>query len=336
MKPTIAIVTALLVEFEAVWSVLEDAEELKIGFSNAKCVVGKIPARGGAQHEVLLVQLRMGMKRNEVTAQELQNQFADIDAVFAVGLGAGISTGESDEAPARLGDIVVCDSEVPIREDREGWRKVVYHKSRPQSERLLIALQERQFAKGQEYFPYDIFDEAKTKLGWDLPDVPADVRIVHGTTGLFRGGVKNPESLRKFDRKIVAVSEGFLGPLSDAEKGYLRVLGICDEAKKKTIGGISTRPLPQLRTHDPSLSSWLSEKQTSEFFWSHTLGTMSSTDVMACFTTCEIFSRQGQLTLPSFSWSVLQELGRRRSPCNMLTCTETNTTLSSGFLPTQA
>lgn len=233
MKSTIAIVTAVSVEYEAVRSVLEDVEELKTGFSKARCSVGTIPASLGGEHGVVVIQLGMGMNAHSATAQEIQSQFSEIDAVIAVGLGASIASGEGREAQARLGDIVVCDSEVPIREDGEGWQDAVYHGRTLSSERLLSALHERRFAKGQEYFPYEIFDAAKIKLGWDLPNVPSDVRIVHGLTALHRRVVKNPESLREFDRKILAISDGFLGPLWDADKGYLRILGISDEVNSE-------------------------------------------------------------------------------------------------------
>jgi small GTP-binding protein len=236
MKPSIAIVTSIPVEFAAARSVLEDAKDLEVGFSMARYVTGKIRAQNGDQHEIVLLQLGVGMVGSEVTLQKLMHHFPGIDTVFAVGIGAAVPTRESEEAPARLGDIVVSGSEFSNREDSDEWQES--HAKPWQSERLRRALHTRQFAKGQEYFPYETFNDAKSKLGWDLPDVPADVRIVHGTTALLRSVVSNLEFLKIIDRKIVAISPEPFWTLRDPETGYLRVLGICDEATNKQEYGM--------------------------------------------------------------------------------------------------
>jgi nucleoside phosphorylase len=144
---TVAVITALPIEFVAMKAMLDDPQELStVGNAPGEYVLGTMPSKEGGRHVVVLAPCSVAENLAAANTSVLLERFPRISSVIMVGIAGGVPDPSNDEWDVRLGDIVVCGSDGSVQYDYDkesvAQGQVVseprYH-PRPPSPRLLAA-----------------------------------------------------------------------------------------------------------------------------------------------------------------------------------------------------
>lgn len=120
IHPTIGIVTALPVEFQAMTYILND---LKLDPKRERNTIykeyhhGKVKSNAGGHHDVVVARAGKGNNKAAVLATDLINQYPSIEELLMVGIAAGVPDVKNAKQHVRLGDIVVCNEHGVIQYD---------------------------------------------------------------------------------------------------------------------------------------------------------------------------------------------------------------------------
>jgi nucleoside phosphorylase len=108
-RPTVALVTALPVEFFAVRALLDDAVDVGVPGDRGRYVVGRLPsADPGNAHEVVLVEPPVtGTTAAATACTNLSRSFPSVNLTVMVGIAAGVPRPDDPPRHVRLGDVVV-------------------------------------------------------------------------------------------------------------------------------------------------------------------------------------------------------------------------------------
>lgn len=109
-KPTIGIVTALPIEYEAAISLLQnprDDRRMPTPGSLHEYVHGTVSGFGGGNHEVVVTRAGVGNNLSSIKSEQLIRDFPDLAIILMVGIAGGIPKIKDTDSDVRLGDVVV-------------------------------------------------------------------------------------------------------------------------------------------------------------------------------------------------------------------------------------
>lgn len=138
-KPTIGIVTALQLEFDAVKEILANPRQDLKRESNSSYHEyhhGTITSIHNGEHNVVLACSGVGNNKSAALAADLLHKYSSVQVIFMVGIAAGVPDEKNGELHVRLGDIVVCNEFGVIQYDmvKQNTEKTEYnHSPRPPS-----------------------------------------------------------------------------------------------------------------------------------------------------------------------------------------------------------
>jgi nucleoside phosphorylase len=260
---TVAIVTALPIEFVAVKAMLDDPQELSTaGNAPGEYVLGTVPSKDGGRHVVVLAPCSVAENLAAANTSVLLERFPRISSVIMVGIAGGAPDPSNDEWDVRLGDVVVCGSDGSVQYDydkesvAEGHvvTEPRYH-PRPPSARLLAASLEMQrlalegkasWVAHTERHGAKLLQRSARPTGdvlhhWEapFPEVQRQPRQAEAPvvfSGVIASGnklLKNPalrERLRqKFRAKAVEMEAAGVADATWLQRaGYFVVRGVCD------------------------------------------------------------------------------------------------------------
>jgi nucleoside phosphorylase len=267
--PRIGIITALPVEFRAVEAILSDPQTVasREGSGYQQYVHGKIDAKGGGRHQIVLVMAGKGNNKAAIRTTTLLSDFPTVGEIFMVGIAAGVPNPGKPKDHVRLGDIVVSNEMGVIQYDmikeKTDEREYV-HPPRPPSAEWTRLIQHELAAmpKRPSYWGYldsmlaaDGLTRPKIDLLNDSPWGSRKRPIKHprdkgrtkerpkvhcgpiGSANMVLKTASVRNALRdKF--KLYAVEmegSGIADAAWDRGKGYMIVRGICDYANDRKI-----------------------------------------------------------------------------------------------------
>jgi nucleoside phosphorylase len=260
---TVAIVTALPLEFVAVKAMLDNPQELSTaGNAPGEYVLGTVPSKDGRRHFVVLAPCSVAENLAAANTSVLLERFPRLSSVIMVGIAGGVPDPSSDEWDVRLGDVVVCGSDGSVQYDYDKESVAQGHvitepryQPRPPSARLLAAsLDMRTMAlEGNAPWLAHVERPAARQLQrsarptsdvlhhWEAPFAaidrqPRQAEIPFVFSGVIASGnklLKNPalrERLRqKFRAKAVEMEAAGVADATWLQHaGYFVVRGICD------------------------------------------------------------------------------------------------------------
>ncbi|MEQ1952655.1 5'-methylthioadenosine/S-adenosylhomocysteine nucleosidase [Mesorhizobium sp. CN2-181] len=269
--PTIGIVVALQVEYEAIVHLLNDRRgqrERDSAGTLREYEHGTLPSHDGRKHHIVVTQVGKGNNRASVLTERMLSDFK-LDEVIMVGVAAGIPQLQKGQADVRLGDVVISNEMGVIQTDfnKKTSDGVEYiYQPRPPSQAWLTR-STGLLAKPEEIAKFctrlsqvttaralrrgkrdRLIDDPKPERGKPLrrPANPQRIKntpIVHaGPIGSANTVLKNAadrERLRS-DFKLLAVEMEASGVAEAAMQngtGFFVVRGICDyanDAKEKS------------------------------------------------------------------------------------------------------
>ncbi len=109
-KPTIGIVTALPIEYEAMVSLLQNPRNQRFRATSGSLHEyhhGTVPAHGGGDHAVVVARAGVGNNAASIKTQQLISDFNDLEVILMVGIAGGIPWVKKNDPDVRLGDVVV-------------------------------------------------------------------------------------------------------------------------------------------------------------------------------------------------------------------------------------
>ena len=115
-KVTIGIVTATESETKAVLTQIDTAYTVHGGHSTYY-TVGIIPALGGEEHTVAVLEGGMGNLSSGVRSTQMIHDFPNLSEVFMVGIAGAIPRPDKVDKHVRLGDVVISDEKGVVKYD---------------------------------------------------------------------------------------------------------------------------------------------------------------------------------------------------------------------------
>lgn len=263
--PQIGIVTALGVEFKAVTRILKEPRLDPVrekGTPYQEYYHGIIESQYGSAHKVVVARCGKGNNKAAVLATSLIRQYPDIEAIFMVGVAAGVPNVKDATQHVRLGDIVVCNENGVIQYDmvKKSTGKTEHDPPpRPPSHDWLVRVENYIATMIKEPLYWSYLDEISKKDGIDRPHIAPlkDTPWVEGNRALrqplFPGqDPKRPKihigpiassntvlknaTVREYLRKNFKIKAVEMEASGIAEaawqngKGYFVIRGICDFA----------------------------------------------------------------------------------------------------------
>ncbi|MCE3269030.1 MAG: phosphorylase [Burkholderiales bacterium] len=264
IKPTIAIVTALPIEFASAMAIVEDYEQIQIreeGKAFLKLALGKVAASCGNQHSVVIGMSGVGNNLATQLATNLLEKYPSIEIVLMVGIAGGVPDIKNPKAHVRLGDVVVSGREGVIQFDlgkyKDGQFERIQSPRPPSSTWLLACEADTTLIKNTQKKYWQYIDELCKSMHVNRPakgplreepwlegekslSHPKDPSRTSKRPKLFIGAIGSSNSVIKDKKyrdklkneyKVMAVEmegSGIADATWKAEKGYLIIRGICD------------------------------------------------------------------------------------------------------------
>lgn len=147
-KPTIGIVTALDLEFDAVKRAIPGGRRVKMrtdGVGLRTYVHLALQADGGGEHQIVAVNAGMSNNKAVAAAKQLMNDYPSVQDVIMVGIAGGVPNLASAKDDVRLGDVVVSSGKGVIKYDMKKTTSsgdVANHDPRPPSHDWLLVAEE--------------------------------------------------------------------------------------------------------------------------------------------------------------------------------------------------
>ena len=164
----IGIVTALPKEFAAMKALLIDAAEFNAPGAGAgrRYLTGRIPAKNGGDHDVVLCMSGMGNNSAAVRGTLLLQHFPSVDSIVMTGFAGGVPNPGSSAMHVRLGDIVVSNWNGVVQYDMTDLGEV-YSNPRPPSALLKEAVDFLEVGMIEGKFPWET--SISSVLSWTAP-----------------------------------------------------------------------------------------------------------------------------------------------------------------------
>lgn len=260
---TVGIVTALSKEFAMMSEHLDNRTEYVGGEGRLRIAItiGEIPAFGSGAHKIALVQSDMGNNLSAITANQIQNDFPNLQEIIMVGIAGAVPNISNSEQHVRLGDIVISGKDGVVQYDMikaKNDDREHRHQPRPPSAQLLRSanLLDSENIKGNRPW-MDALKKTQSINGSSRPDAskdklassddknvildhPVDPSRIEGEPRVFEGAIgaanillkdaKQRDKLRD-EYKLRAIEMEASG-ISDAThfagSSYFVVRGTCD------------------------------------------------------------------------------------------------------------
>jgi nucleoside phosphorylase len=255
----IGIVTALPKEFAAMKALLLDAAEFNVPGEGAgrRYLTGRIPAKNGGDHDVVLCMSGMGNNSAAVRGTLLLQHFPSVDSIVMTGIAGGVPNPGSSATHVRLRDIVVSNWNGVVQYDMSDLGEV-YSNPRPPSAMLKEAVDFLEVGMIEGKFPWETSISSVLKqLKWKKPAAKTDVlhdskdptKLIEHPTDSQRRGTKprvfsgtiasSNELLRRPDKRdelrdkhgaraVEMETSGIADATWNHGAGYFAVRGICD------------------------------------------------------------------------------------------------------------
>lgn len=270
-NPTIGVVTALSLEFEAVKRAMPGGRRLRIrtdGVGLRTYFHLSIPADDGGEHHVVVLNGGMSNNKASTAAKQLMNDHPTVRDVIMVGIAGGVPDLSNAKEDVHLGDVVISGAKGVVKYDMKKVTSdgdVPNHEPRPPSAEWLQIAEELAYDEDVLAATWDDLDRAIAEARIARPAVdelldepdpkdrkpaerPVDPsrplgrpRVMFGTIGCADSVVKSAkardEVADKFDIMAFEMEGSGIAEVTwQATKGYLVVRGICDycnDAKNK-------------------------------------------------------------------------------------------------------
>lgn len=212
--PTIAVVTALAIEHEAVRLTLSDVEMVKVPGDPQDYTVGWIEGEDKNLRSVVLVQIpRMGNPAAASASTNLMRSFPSVRDVVMCGIAGGLPDCTRPDRDIRLGDVVVSDRRGVVDLDSVAYRPGGISEDRsllpPPSARLTRGLNRisQLYTRGER--PIDSVLAMLTEKN-DIFRKPESDDVLTGPGGAPTERAIRPQAGPKLFRGVVASSQALL------------------------------------------------------------------------------------------------------------------------------
>lgn len=264
--PTVGIIVALDIEFDAVRLMLSNGRRERVAGpgGSREYYFGDIPSIRTGIHQVVLAQtMVMGNNSAALRTSKMFEDFDGVDGIIMCGIAGGIPSPQDPQEHVRLGDIVVSDWRGVIQYDLGKERESEFehrHAPRAPSARLLEAVRMLEQDKLDGDRPWENhLRNGLAARSYVKPDLSTDVILdeygnpvdhpnnPHPTPRIFLGPIASSNSVQgsfkkrdelrdRFKVKAVEMEgSGVADATWEYEKaGYLVVRGICDYCDART------------------------------------------------------------------------------------------------------